>query len=377
MARVVLCANGTVAVVDEDDEASQGGNGANPRYVNNGDSRTNQEKNGDSGDWVSPEWAVGQPFVDYLNVSFDKGELLNVSDAVLGVVRQLGVVEGPAGTWRAVVGGGVLKLGERGRVAVVSASGALCELLRSWGLWGEYLGVLGRFPHRVTLLHATCDFLVESPGAVVREVRRRAYAGELALTRKRLSRLVVRTAMAAEEIGADGVVRETGTVYLGSRANADVWAKVYDKRAERLAKGAADPGPVVRVEIAVQSDAGATLRDAFEPVALFWHYGRRLLRCCPADAPVWVAHGEGFTVSQVERAGLSVSERLWRMWEASADVQALVNVARAEVGGEADAVYALLAPGLLKRCRQSPGVVGPAGAPDATAAVGAAGPLPT
>src|SRR5450830_1701966 len=50
-----------------------------------------------------------------------------------------------------------------------------------------------------------------------------------------------------------------------------IWARVYDKREERVSRGFADPGPLVRVELVV-SGVGATLRDVSDPSALFYHY---------------------------------------------------------------------------------------------------------
>ena len=84
--------------------------------------------------------------------------------------------------------------------------------------------------------------LCPSVPAVVAAVKMAALSGSLSLTRKSLQPSHCRY---LGGIDVDG--HETGTVYLGKRQNADVWAKVYDKRHERLSRGFADPGSLLRV----------------------------------------------------------------------------------------------------------------------------------
>lgn len=330
--------------------------GANPRYVNNGDSIRKNEKRGVSS-FVEFDQAMGEPFCDFLNVSYDKELAAVVEDSLKGFFDLLGLTAMGAGNYGAPQGGGSVKVGCRGKVLVVSTSGGVLSRLRDRGLYHDYLAVLSERPHRVSLLHATQDFVVPSPPHAIQRCRDLAYAGELQLTRKAFSQAYVRTYMA---LAAQGV--ETGTVYLGSRSNSDVWAKVYDKQAERRGRGFDDPGPLVRVEIAVQSDVGATLRDAAEPGALFWHYAKRLLWGCPVGVRPWASHGEGFVMVQ-RKAVFTVAQRVEGLLDGSLDVQRLVDLARAGVGGPtgvqpaAEDVLAWLRPFLLARLRQQ-GLVG-------------------
>ena len=190
---------------------------------------------------LSSSSMVGRPIADYLNITvpFDSSEDLRSS--VLVVLDQLGcfqeVTPGLFRYLRLVVRKGeittetlgTVKFGRRGKVATLGTSGGVLRLLRESGLLSEYLAAIASFPHRVTMLHATADFLCADVPAVIHQVKDAAYAGELSLTRKRIL-----PSQCQHVFGVDCDGRETGTVYLGQRANADVWAKVYDKRHERL-----------------------------------------------------------------------------------------------------------------------------------------------
>jgi hypothetical protein len=183
------------------------------------------------------------------------------------------------------------------------------------------------------MLHATQDYHCLSTSASILAVKASGISGDLALSRKRLLPSQIRSLL---QVNAEGL--ETGTIYLGNRANADVWAKVYDKREERKARGGSDPGPVVRVEIAVQSDVGATLRDAFNPESLFFHFAGRTLVQSPPDLPEWVAHGDGFLCSpRVER---TLPERMDRLLSFSMDIQKLLGLAKEAYGSKAGDVLA-------------------------------------
>ena len=155
---------------------------------------------------------------------------------------------------------------------MVSTSGGIFRLLREKGRFLDYLAVIGSYPYRVTMLHVTADYLCPSVPAVVAAVKMAALSGSLSLTRKSLQ-----PSHCSYLGGIDVDGHETGTVYLGKRQNADVWAKVYDKRHERLSRGYADPGSLLRVEVALQSDVGVTLRDVHHPADVFFQYAGKSL----------------------------------------------------------------------------------------------------
>lgn len=283
---------------------------------------------------------VGRPFTDYLNVTLPWDHADELRASLVPLLEALGAFEeSQPGEFRfydvridkgklVPVPDGVLKLKRRGRVLLVSASGAVLRRLRDRGMFPEYLSVLATYPHRVSMLHATADYLVASPPDVIGQVKLAASSGDLALTRKKLL-----PAQCNYLLGSDIDGRETGTAYLGQRANADVWAKVYDKRHERLSRGYADPGSLVRVEVAIQSDVGATLRDALEPGDLFFHFAGRTMVEVPVEFSGWSPHGEGYVLG--ERRERTLFERMESLIENSLDIVKLGSIAIALYGEKA------------------------------------------
>lgn len=286
---------------------------------------------------LSSSSMVGRPIADYLNITvpFDSSEDLRSS--VLVVLDQLGcfqeVTPGLFRYLRLVVRKGeittetlgTVKFGRRGKVATLGTSGGVLRLLRESGLLSEYLAAIASFPHRVTMLHATADFLCADVPAVIHQVKDAAYAGELSLTRKRIL-----PSQCQHVFGVDCDGRETGTVYLGQRANADVWAKVYDKRHERLSKGFSEPGSLCRVEVACMSDVGATLRDASDPYDIFFHFAGRSLVEAPEGVAEWLPHGEGYVLG--ERRERTLFERFDCLIAGSWDIRRLAEMAVALYG---------------------------------------------
>lgn len=231
------------------------------------------------------------PFCDYLNVTTPEEHSEAVMSALAPLLDMLGGEEESPGLYRFAGIFGTFKNHRRGNVAVLGASGGVLDLLRRRHLFQDYLSILASFPHRVSMLHATCDYRAQG-SAVVHQVKAAGQAGRLYLTRKAIQPKQVVFFFSQ---GIDGL--DTGTVYLGSKKNADVWGKVYDKQHERLCRGFPDPGAMVRVEIAVQSDVGATLKDASNPTSLFYHFAGRSLVEVPSGVPAWQAHGEGFQIT--------------------------------------------------------------------------------
>lgn len=285
---------------------------------------------------------IGDPFADYLNVTVPLDFVVPLSDELRPLLDMLGVSEISEGVYSLPEKGGTFKISRRGKVGIFSASGGFLGRLRDTGTFSQYLAALSAFPHRVSMLHLTQDYVVASPPEVVQEVKRMGHAGNLALTRKRIEPGRVKSIL---NLNLQG--EETGTVYLGHRANADVWAKIYDKRHERLSRGLADPGSIVRVEIAVQSDVGATLRDVADPSAIFFSFARRSLAQVPDGTPEWSPYGEGYVPSSGMYAAGAL-QRLSNIMDTSLDVARLVRLARAEFG---DGAFDALMPLLRARCR--------------------------
>lgn len=160
----------------------------------------------------------------------------------------------------------------------VSASGAALARIRALGVVGEYLGLLGEAPHNVTRLDASLDVAAADPGKVVRAHYRKTRDG-VAFGRKALATSVIFAP------GLDG--RDTGTVYHGYGSDAKVKAKVYDKAFQMMARHALIVPPAVRYELTFRREVGASLRDAYDPSALFWHHASPLGLKRPPAVPDW------------------------------------------------------------------------------------------
>lgn len=173
---------------------------------------------------------------------------------------------------------GVLLMGPSRGTFRVSASGGICSLLRSLGIWEHYLGELGSSPHKVSRLDAAMDLPIDGADLVQLMIDRYP-AGSVNLTRKAMPWTVFL------DVRPDG--RQTGTFYVGHRTKARFTARLYDKQWELRRFGESIP-PRTRIEVTAKgADAGATLRDAAMPAALFWHIAAPALVTAPEDAPVW------------------------------------------------------------------------------------------
>lgn len=175
----------------------------------------------------------------------------------------------------------------------VSASGAALARIRALGFLGEYLGILSDSPHNVTRLDAAHDVDVSDPGKVIRAHYKRTRDG-VAFGRK----AVRTTALFAP--GVDG--KDTGSVYHGHRTGAQVTARVYDKSNEMQERYGAIIPPRVRYELTVRREVGASLRDAFQPAPLFWHYGPVMGLRVPPGASPWAPGAVGCCFPRRERA---------------------------------------------------------------------------
>lgn len=286
---------------------------------------------------LSHESMATRPFTDYLNVSCPLDSFDSLREGVVPVLDSIGSFEEiQPGLFQffelttkkgalCVVPRGTVKFSRRGKVGILSTSGWVLRTMRDRGIYSEYLSVIGSFPHRVTMLHATSDFFVQSPPEVIQAFKTSAFAGDLFLTRKRITPDQCNVVLRPDTSGC-----ETGTLYLGQRANADVWAKIYDKRHEQFCRGHADPGPLVRVEVACQSGVGATLRDAADPHDVFFHYAGRTLVEAPPSFSGWVPYGEGYVLG--ERRERTLFERFDALLAGSLDIRRLAEMGIALYG---------------------------------------------
>lgn len=276
--------------------------------------------------------ASSAPFVDWISVSFPSGLSTLLLDALRPIVSVLpGVSAMPYGHGWSFPSGGLLQVRSRSSssaVSVLSASGAALSVLRDAGVFADLLRVLASDLHRVTRLDVALDLPVHAP-PLLQSLYARSVRGEVSLSRKALNpaRHVTRY-LSPSSTGED-----TGTVYLGGRS-AEVKARVYDKRQECLARGLPDLGPLLRAELTVTGAVGVSLRDAWSPAAVFWHFmGSALtgIAARPVDVPEWVPGGVGFCLPP--RPVLDPVQRLERRLDRSAELRDLCELACSVKGG--------------------------------------------
>lgn len=279
---------------------------------------------------VVPHGAYLEPATDWVSVSLPSDSVLPVLDDLRSIVSAApGVSAFPVGDGWLFPSGGLLQVRSRsGAFSTISFSGAVLASLRAAGLYGDCLRVLGSEPHRLTRLDVALDVLVHAPPCL-QGLYGRAVRGEFSLTRKSFDpdRHISRY------LGPGPGGEETGTVYLGTRF-AEVKARVYDKRKERISKGCADPGPWLRAELGVTGKMGVSLKDAWEPAPVFWHFMESALQGVierPGGVPCWKPGGEGFCLPP--RPVRDPVQVLRRRLEQSRDLRDVCGLARDTPGG--------------------------------------------
>jgi len=212
------------------------------------------------------------------------------------------------------LGGGKIKIGLMRKVFRVSLSGSCIRVLRIQSLWETFLAELADGPHRVTRLDAALD--LDLDGADALEALQRAYPrGEV-----RLSRRPVRV---SEMLSTRSDGRKTGTWYAGHRSAAEITCRVYDKAQQLLDTRSEVIPPRTRCELTVRK--GCTLRDAFQPDRVFWHYMAPAILKRPSGVPEWSSGwAEGW---KMERTELLPAQRLKGLIERSPDLAAIIELA--------------------------------------------------
>lgn len=271
---------------------------------------------------------MGDVFCDDLRVTVPSDNWHDVRDAVQPVLDTLGaVVEYQSDEktgWR--YDGGTAQAKRVGVVWSLSASGQMLAGLRLRSLYGQFLAAIGSSPHKVTGLHATMDVKAATPPVIEELLAKVVSDNGLRLSRKRIALSQVERRLQRQVDGSD-----TGTIYLGSKA-AEVRAAVYDKRAERIAKGLPDLGyDLTRFELRLRG-VGASLRDAAEPTSIFWHYMAPDVLPIPDDVSPWESHALGVELNWPEPA--SPAERLKKRVLCSEDLASIVRLAKSFPGGD-------------------------------------------
>ena len=268
------------------------------------------------------------PFCDALTVTFPDALWPEVRRAIVPELDAVGMALECDGQklvlWRAPGGLGTIRAERINAVRVLAVSGVSCGALRTTGRWGAFLAAIGQFPHRVTRLDATHDVAVDAPPVLV-AVAELARTGGVSFTRKAVRPRDVTSLLSLRD---DGEL--SGTLYVGAR-RATVRLCLYDKRKERMDNGLHDIGPMTRYELRLGAGSGVSLRDAFSPVGLFWHFMPSDVLPSPSGVDLWEPADGGYSLERVEP--LTPAERLYRRVQDSAELAALVKLASEFPGG--------------------------------------------
>lgn len=221
---------------------------------------------------------------DYLDVTYSPSEAPwpSINRLLLSAGFDAESSDRSSFTYR--LGRAVVKFGPSRGSLRASFSGAACAALREQGTWSDMLSELSSVPHRVTRVDAALDLSID--GADMVDLMRQRYpSGQVNLRRKAVATSLVLA------VRPDG--RETGTWYAGRHTKARFTARVYDKAWQLLQKYGETIPPRTRVEVTASGgDSGATLRDAADPAALFWHLASPAILDAPEGAPVWTPNSD-------------------------------------------------------------------------------------
>lgn len=231
---------------------------------------------------------------DYLRCTFPLDRIGGLEDELSPLLLMSGAEIEADGLYR-FYNRGTVRMKARGRVLTLGFSGAALDALRMAALFDHVLVVLSDYNAKVTGIDACVDVPADAP-PVLLALYQDARAGLIKLTQKQIQPKNVSTYFRPSQT-CPGI--DTGTVYLGTR-RAEVHAKVYDKRDERLCAGVDDPGPLIRYELTVSDKQNPTLKDVHDPTALFWHFMGRTVLQSPADVPKWTGYAENWTLPKVE-----------------------------------------------------------------------------
>lgn len=175
--------------------------------------------------------------------------------------------------------GGVVQLSITGTFSRISASGSAIGYLRDHGLFADYLSAIALRPFKITRLDAAHDVMADA--APVIQAFWKKHPVSCPLVRKAVKTKLFSSARFLDEI-------ETGTVYIGKRRSGSTTAKMYDKREQIHSAYGRDCGyHWLRYEVTVQGAYAVSLRDCFDPTALFWHIASPMLLPLAAGVPVW------------------------------------------------------------------------------------------
>jgi len=226
--------------------------------------------------------------VDYLNITFPDSSMDDVRSSLLDLIFMAGAESINDELYQ--LGQGTVRLAEKRGFHFLSFSGVALSVLRLKSVYTDLLSIVSGVAHKVTRMDICHDTNEYTP-LVLKRLYKRANSGDgVHLTRKKVrynTKIISRSHYDSSD---------TGTVYLARRTS-EVSCRVYDKRQERMSKGADDIGvPLTRYELTVSNKAGISLSDAHNPVGLFWRFMSDVLKPPLGYVDDWVPGGFSFTV---------------------------------------------------------------------------------
>lgn len=256
--------------------------------------------------------------VDYLSATMSEDSHSSVLDSITPILAHMGVVSAFEGLYKLRTGGTLKTGASRGAAYHVSASGDFLGVLRAQGLWAEYLMLVAAVPHRVTRMDIAHDIGCDAP-AELQKFKRRVERGSVSLTHKKLD--LQNHYNSIMSLDRDG--RESGTVYVGPKSVQVAGLKVYDKSKEQFDKFRREIPSTLRWELKLGRKSGVSLRDAYEPDPVFWHYMAPVLRA-PDGVPSWSPHDA--QLSLPARVSLLPAESMKRALEGGDIVKRLFTL---------------------------------------------------
>jgi hypothetical protein len=295
---------------------------------------------------IPPQDILGQsapPFCDGFAVSIPPDALLDELSALRECLLQvidggglsLEFADDDKQIYRCALPTAILRLSRSHRVFRVECSGAMLAHLRTLAIFPELLSALSALPLRVTALHAALDVAVAAPPFIFAITQRARFGDGIFLSRKMIPRGHVTTFLSLD---SDGV--ETGSVYMGG-PQAERRLVVYDKRHERLQKVGVDIGPTLRYEARFKSGTGASLRDVWNPLELFWDAVAPDVLPRPSGVAPWRSHAEGFHLDKPPE--ITAFQKMERLVDQSPDVARLLYFCTQMGRGGFDALVRALA----------------------------------
>jgi len=251
------------------------------------------------------------------------------------LLSTIGLAVRPDGkSWDVGCYGGVFYASHQFSVFAMQFSGAALRSIREASLLKELCMLLDGTPHTITRLDASCDYAVAAPRFLSKLYYR------IRRTPLTIGSKVVTFRDVERHTSVNAFGETVGNLYLGKR-NAEIRVLVYDKRHERLSKGAEDCGDCLRIEVRLKSQVGCTVWDALSPERVYYHYAAPALVELPESVRPWKANGQGFEIQHNE-AQFTAYARLKSLIGESAIVDQMFRLARMEGAGGLQSVITLL-----------------------------------